>query len=141
MPAAQLPTPVLVAFALVFFLFLLITTALFAMFFSTWIQAFLSGVPLTILELIGMRLRQTDIKAVVRALIMARHGGVGIPSVEMEKAWAQGVDLEKVTLAIIEARKQNMDLTFQDLVDAEVEGRLAEKLATNNTSHLEETAV
>jgi hypothetical protein len=46
----------------------------------------------------------------------------------MEKAYLQGVNLEKVTLALIEAKKQGVEITFDELVDAERHDRLAEKL-------------
>jgi len=114
--------------AIVFFLFSVAIFAIFAMFFSTWFQAYLSGVPIMILDLIGMKLRRTDIKAVVRALILAKQGGVAISCAEMERAWMQGVDLEKVVLAATKVNKDNMDLTFQTLVEAELENRLAEML-------------
>jgi uncharacterized protein YqfA (UPF0365 family) len=140
MPFAQIPALAVVAVILAF-IFLLLSTTVFVLFFSTWLQALLSGVPLRVLDLIGMRLRRTDIKAVVRSLIMAKQGGVVIPWTEMEAAWAQGVDLEKVVLAIIQANKENMDITFQDLVDAELENRLSGKLDENNTAYLEEVAV
>ena len=40
----------------------------------------------------------------------------------------QGVDLEKVTLAWVKAIKEGMDISFQELVEADLEERLAEKL-------------
>ena len=93
-----------------------------------------------IVELIGMKLRRTDIKAVTRALIVAKQGGVTIAPAEMEKAWVQGIDLEKVTMAIVRAQKEEMDLTFQELVDAELEDRLAEKLEAKRRPRPEEAA-
>ncbi|MFH1921747.1 MAG: flotillin-like FloA family protein [Planctomycetota bacterium] len=121
-------TPVLVVGLVAAIAFFLFSLAIFTMFFSTWIQAYLSGVPIMILDLVGMKLRQTDVKAVVRALILAKQGGVAISCAEMERAWMQGVDLEKVVLAATKVNKDNMDLTFQALVEAELENRLAEVL-------------
>ncbi|OHB69383.1 MAG: hypothetical protein A2V70_02605 [Planctomycetes bacterium RBG_13_63_9] len=120
--------------------FPLLLCVVFLSFFSTWIKAFLSGVPVMLVDLIGMRLRQTDVKAVVHALTMAKHGGVTISCAEMEKAWAQHVDLEKVTLAMIRAQKDHLDVTFEELVDAELEDRLAEKLRERGKGHEEELA-
>jgi uncharacterized protein YqfA (UPF0365 family) len=120
--------------------FTLLSVALFMTFFSTWLKAFLSGTPVMILDLIGMRMRGTDFKAVVRALIIARQGDVIIPPAEMEKAWVQGVDLDRVTLAIIRARKDNIDVTFQELVDADLDHRLARLLEEKREAPLEEPA-
>ena len=58
----------------------------------------------------------------------------------MEKAWVQGVDLEKVTLAIIQANRENMGITFQELVDAELENRLADMLDRRQGAQPEELA-
>ena len=93
------------------------------------------------IELVGMKLRQTNVSAVVRALIVAKQSGVTISPADMEAAWIQGVDLEKVTLAMIEAERQKMDLTFQDLVDAELHDRLSGMLNEDRTANLEEMAV
>jgi len=39
-----------------------------------------------------------------------------------------GVDLDKVVLAFIRAKKDDMDVTFQQLVEADLDNRLEEKL-------------
>ena len=80
---------VLAAFSFVMFV---ACAVLFGIFFRPWIQAYLSGVPLMITELIAMKLRRTDIKAVTRALIVAKQGGVTVSPAAMEKAWVQGVE-------------------------------------------------
>ena len=46
----------------------------------------------------------------------------------MEGAYLQGVDLEKITLALIHAKREGIEVTFQDLVQADLEDRLHEKL-------------
>ena len=46
----------------------------------------------------------------------------------LHSAYLQGVDLEKLTLAMIHAKKQGMETTFEELVAADLEDRLAEKL-------------
>jgi len=127
MPASpEMPLAVVVSvFGLILFV---LCVMIYVRFSSTWLRAFMSGTPVSFLDLIGMRLRGTDFKAVVRALIVARQGGVAIAPDEMEKAWIQGVDLEKVTLAVIQATKNNMDVTFEELVDADREDRLARLL-------------
>jgi uncharacterized protein YqfA (UPF0365 family) len=78
--------------------------------------------------ILGMRLRRTDVNAVVSAMIAARQGGVSLSWQQVESAHLQGVDLEKVGLAMIEAKKRGMDITYQELVDAERQHRLEEKL-------------
>ena len=124
---AQAEIVVLVALGIVF----LVNVALFVLFvkaFAPWFQAFMAGVPLPVTEILGMRFRRTDVKAVVNTLIMASQAGAPLSSTQVESAYLQGVDLEKITLAYIKATKENMDLTFQDLVDADLDCRLDEKL-------------
>lgn len=106
----------------------LIALLLFVGVFNYWLQAFLTGVRLSSLDILGMRLRRTNVQAVVRQLIMARQAGAEVSPREMEAAYHQGVDLEKVTLAHIQATKDRLEFRFQNLVDAELQGRLAEKL-------------
>ena len=107
---------------------------------STWFRAVLSGAPVMALDLVRMRLRGTDYKAVVAALIRARQGGVVVSPAEMERAWTLGVDLEKVSLAFIQAKKATMDVTFDDIVDAELENRLARLLEQGRETRQEELA-
>jgi uncharacterized protein YqfA (UPF0365 family) len=95
---------------------------------APWLQAFTSGVPISIVEIVGMTFRKTNVRAVVRALVMARQAGTSLSRVEVERAYLQGVDLEKVTLAFIQARKEDLSLTFKEIVEADMEDRLSEKL-------------
>jgi len=96
--------------------------------FAPWLQAYLSGVPLSVLDLVGMRMRKIDVRAVLRALILAHQAGAPLSSAEMQRACLQGADLEKVTLAFIRAKKEKLDITFKQLVEADLEDRLKEKL-------------
>jgi len=96
--------------------------------FTLWLQAVMAGVPLSIFDVLGMRFRKTDMRVVVRALIMATQAGVSVTSRKMESAYLQGVDLEKITLAMIHAKREGMEVTFQDLVEADLENRLHKKL-------------
>jgi len=67
-------------------------------------------------------------RVVVRSLVMATQAGVPVTSTEMESAYLQGVHLEKITLAMIHAKREGIEVTFQDLVEADLENRLHEKL-------------
>ncbi len=125
---AQVPFVVVVVAACILFLVIILQFVVFISVFSPWYQAFISRVPISILEILAMRFRRTDVKAVVKTLVMAREAGVPLSCTEVESACLQGVDLEKITLAYIRATRENMDLTFQDLVDADLNDQLADKL-------------
>lgn len=106
----------------------IITFVTFQRVFSLWLQAFMSGTPVSMLEIIGMRFRRVDPRVVIKALIMATQAGVRLSCQELERAYLEGADLEKLTLAMIHARQQGMEVSFKELVQADRENRLAEKL-------------
>jgi uncharacterized protein YqfA (UPF0365 family) len=112
----------------IFFIVVLVALFMLARVFAPWIRAYTSGVPLSVLQIIGMRLRKTDVQAVLGALVTATQAGAPVSCADMERAYLQGVDLEKVTLAFIQAKKQGKDIRFQELVEAEMQNRLREKL-------------
>jgi uncharacterized protein YqfA (UPF0365 family) len=95
-----------------------------------WLRAVMAHANIAPSEILRMRLRKIDANAVVDAVIAARQGGVAVTSKEAERALLQGVDLRKITLAAIEARRQEMEISFQELVDADLSDQLAEKLGT-----------
>ena len=94
----------------------------------------MSGVPLSVLDIIGMRFRKTDVRAVVQALVMAHQAGASLSAAEVERAYLQGVNLEKLILAFIRAKKDGMAITFEELVEVDQEDRLEEKLRGGNAS-------
>jgi uncharacterized protein YqfA (UPF0365 family) len=98
---------------------------LFVWVFSPWFLAHLSGVPISVLRILGMRIRRTDVGAVLRALIRARQAGLDVSCAEMEQAYRQGVDLESLTSAAIERHRRDADVDWQQLVNDARQGRLA----------------
>ncbi len=107
----------------VVFLTLLIV---FLTFFRLWLQAFLSGRPIPLFQLIGMKIRRVPGRLIVESGIAASQAGYPIPWSELETAYLRGVDLNKVTLAFITAKRRDDPFTFEELVDAESEQRLAD---------------
>jgi uncharacterized protein YqfA (UPF0365 family) len=93
-----------------------------------WLRAVSSGLPIAFLDIVGMQLRRINPRVVIRAMIMARQGGVDVSCKDMQRAYLQGADLEKIALALIEAKKQGIDITFDELLDADRSDRLGEKL-------------
>jgi len=125
---AQAEHFLLMAAGAVFLMIFLASLYVMTRVFTPWLQSLMAGVPLSVLSIIGMRLRRTDVKAVVRALVMAHQAGAPLSVVEVERAYLQRVDLEKVVLAFIRAKKDGRDFTFEQLVEADLDKRLEEKL-------------
>ena len=90
-----------------------------------WFQAYMSRVPLSVFTIIGMRFRKIDAKAVVQSLIMAQQAGIPLSVDEVERAYLQGADLEKVTHAWIKARRDQKSVSFQELVEADLDQQQA----------------
>lgn len=125
---AQNESVIVLVMAGIFLIFAVSIVVTAAKVFSPWLQAFLAGVPISLIQIVGMRLRKVDVRVVIRSLIMATQAGVPVPSIEMERAYLQGVDLEKITLALIHANREGKQVTFQELVEVDLEDRLHEKL-------------
>ncbi len=89
-----------------------------------WLQAFMAGAPVSLGQVVGMRLRKVDARVVVRASIMATQAGISLSSVELERAYLRGADVEKIMPLLVQAHKEGKDVAFQDLVKADLEGWL-----------------
>jgi uncharacterized protein YqfA (UPF0365 family) len=126
MPEPQI-IAVILALGLSLIFILLLFVAMLTL-FRPWFQGLMAGAPVSVLELLGMRLRRINVPAVMRSLILARQSGVDVSHIDLQRAALRGVDLEKVTLSFIQAHRQNLGVTFEELVDVELRGRLAEKL-------------
>ena len=117
-----------IVFGLLILIFCLCILYVFASIFRIWLQAFTAGVHISLPQILGMKFRKVNANTVVRTAIMVTQAGTPVPSAELEWAHLQGVDVEKVALAYIEMRKKGKEVTFQDLVDAELHQRLEEEL-------------
>ena len=132
--AQSADTTILLVAAALFLAVNIVVLVVFAPIFVLWLQAFMSGTPVPMVAILGMRLRRTDANTVVKSLIMARHAGIALTWRQVEQAYLQGADLVKIILAMIKAKKQGLDLTLEELVEADLEDRLAEKLGQQGSS-------
>jgi uncharacterized protein YqfA (UPF0365 family) len=126
MMLAQVELVMVLVIAGVFLILALSIVVTVAQIFTPWLQAFMAGAPVSVTQIIGMRLRKVDVRVVVNSLIMATQAGVPVSSTDFERAYLQGVDLEKITLALIHGHREGKEFTFQELVDADLENRLHE---------------
>lgn len=118
----------------------LVILGVFLSVFRPWLQAFLSATPVSVLEILGMRLRRTDVSAVLSALIMARQADVALTCRQAETAYLQGADLKKLTLALIQAKRQGIGVTFDELLEAEHNHLLSQVLAQPERADVEPAA-
>ncbi|NLX72096.1 MAG: flotillin-like protein FloA [Bacteroidales bacterium] len=89
-----------------------------------WFSALVSGVRVSLLQLILMRIRKVPPSAIVRALIEAHKAGLkGVKRDELEAHYLAGGNTEKVVHALVSASKANIDLTFQMATAIDLAGR------------------
>jgi len=88
-----------------------------------FVQALLSGAPVGILALIGMRLRGVDPKVIVYSRIAAIKAGIPITTNQLETHFLARGNVVRVVQALISADKANLNLTFQRACAIDLAGR------------------
>ncbi len=101
---------------------------LFVVFFryvpiGLWIRARASGVPITIITLIGMRLRRISPQRLVDALITSSKAGLNLTVNQLEKHFLAGGNIERVVKALISAQQAQIKLTFEQTCAIDLAGR------------------
>src|SRR5687767_3384429 len=108
---------VIIASVIVLFLFLYFVPV------NLWITAIFSGVKVSILDLILMRLRKVPPSVVVNALINSTKAGLNITSNDIETHYLAGGNVNSVIKALISADKANIPLTFKLATAIDLAGR------------------
>ena len=89
-----------------------------------WFTALLSGVKVSLLQLILMRWRKVPPTIIVRSMIEAYKAGlVQVKRDELEAHYLAGGHVEQVIHALVSASKANIDLTFQMATAIDLAGR------------------
>src|SRR4030043_1534403 len=89
-----------------------------------WFSALISGVRISLLQLILMRWRKVPPNVIVRSMIEAHKAGLGdIKRDDMEAHYLAGGHVEKVIHALVSANKANIELTFKMATAIDLAGR------------------
>ncbi len=89
-----------------------------------WFTALLSGVRISLLQLILMRWRKVPPTVIVRSMIEAYKAGLAtIQRDELEAHFLAGGHVEQVIHALVSASKANIDLSFQMATAIDLAGR------------------
>ncbi len=89
-----------------------------------WFQALVSGVRISLIQLIFMRWRKVPPSVIVRALIEATKAGLGeMKRDALEAHYLAGGHVEKVVHALVSAAKANIELTFNMATAIDLAGR------------------
>ena len=91
----------------------LILFALIVSFFSVWLRALLAGAPVSIFNLVAMRLRQVPYSVIVDARIRATKAGIKLSVDEIEAQYLAGGNVIACVQALIAAQKARIELDWQ----------------------------
>lgn len=114
------------------FVFLLIIIALVFVVFSfilsiiplgLWISALAAGVKISIMTLVGMRLRRVPPAKIVNPLIKANKAGLDLSVDKLEGHYLAGGNVDRVVDALIAAQRANIPLGFERAAAIDLAGR------------------
>jgi uncharacterized protein YqfA (UPF0365 family) len=103
----------------------LVFLALILPLFSLWLQALAARAKVTIVDLIGMRLRKVNPSVIVLSRIQAVQAGLGaaISTAELEGHYLAGGRPVNVVKALIAANRANIELTWKLATAIDLAGR------------------
>ncbi|WP_281888227.1 flotillin-like protein FloA [Paenibacillus sp. YYML68] len=111
----------------VFFLAAVVIIAL-SVFFTfvpvmLWISAIASGVRISIITLVAMRLRRVIPSRIVNPLIKATKAGLSLTINQLESHYLAGGNVDRVVNALIAAHRANIQLPFERAAAIDLAGR------------------
>lgn len=88
-----------------------------------WISAIASGVKVSIITLIAMRLRRVVPSRIVNPQIKATKAGLGLSINQLESHYLAGGNVDRVVNALIAAQRANIPLQFERAAAIDLAGR------------------
>ena len=113
----------LTVFLVIVGIILLIFLLVFFSFLRLWIQSLLTGADISILNLVGMKLRNVDYNMIVKQKIALVQAGIKISTADMEAHYLSGGRVPKTAMAVIAAHKAGMDLPWRTAAAIDLAGR------------------
>jgi uncharacterized protein YqfA (UPF0365 family) len=102
---------------------ILIVLFVFFSFVQLWIQSFLTGAKVGIMDMIRMKLCKVDYAMIVRQKIALVQAGVKVSTQEMEAHFLSRGNVQRVAGAVIAAHKAGMDLPWRVAAAIDLAGR------------------
>ncbi|MFD1772905.1 flotillin-like protein FloA [Paenibacillus rhizophilus] len=114
----------------------IIVLSVFLSFFPVmlWISALASGVKISIITLVAMRLRRVTPSRIVNPLIKATKAGLGLNINQLESHYLAGGNVDRVVNALIAAQRADIPLEFTRAAAIDLAGRdvlLAVQMSVN----------
>ncbi len=86
-----------------------------------WITAFASGVKVSLFELLGMRFRLIPPEKIVYPMIKAVKAGLDVDILQLETHYLSGGNVARVVDALIVAKKNGIELSFEQAAAFDLE--------------------
>lgn len=112
--------------AVVIVIALIVCIVLFAIiskFFNLWLQAKVSGAPVSFFDLIGMWFRKVNPKVIVIARIQAIKAGLNVTTNQLETHMLSRGNVQRVVNALIAADRAKIDLPWDTACAIDLAGR------------------
>ncbi len=91
--------------------------------FTLWVSALSAGARVSIINLIGMRLRRVVPQKIVNPLIKATKAGIKVPIDKLEAHHLAGGNVDRVVNSLIAAQRADIPLTFERAAAIDLAGR------------------
>ncbi|MBE7461988.1 MAG: flotillin-like FloA family protein [Planctomycetes bacterium] len=91
-------------------IFLLVVLSILWNFGMLWVQTQLSGAPISIFDMLAMRLRRVPLQLIVRARIASKKAGLDLPADLWEAHFLAGGRVEELLRALITAHQGGLDI-------------------------------
>ena len=105
------------------FFLIILAVLVVGQYFPLWIQARASKVPVSLLAMVGMRLRKVSPKFIVDQAIQLWKAGQSVPPAELEAHVLAGGSLQSAVDAVISARKSGLSYSFAQIAAMDLAGR------------------
>jgi uncharacterized protein YqfA (UPF0365 family) len=115
--------PILIILTVIVLIALLVLVIVLFQFMGLYVRAWVSGARVSLIDLIGMRLRKVPAAAIVNSRIQAMRAGLDVTTQEMESHVLAGGDVYRVINAMIAANKANIPLDWKTATAIDLAGR------------------
>ncbi len=111
------------------FVFVFMLVVFFVIFISNmvpvglWISAMAAGIHISLISLVGMRLRRTNANIIINAMIKGTKAGLDLSVSQLESHYLSGGRVDNVIDALIAAHRANLDLSFERGAAIDLAGR------------------
>ena len=110
----------LIAFIAMGIVFLFIIAISGVLLIRPWLQCFLSNAPVSLFEILAMRLRGAPVQRICEQRIRASYVGVDLSTQTLEKALRQGADIEAVVDAMCQEKRAGREVQWERLLENEL---------------------